>query len=31
MHVCRHCGYRFETELDLDRHLYEGRGCPEAN
>lgn len=28
---CRYCGYKFETAEDLDRHLNEGRGCPEMD
>lgn len=30
MHECPHCGYRFEDEESLDRHLNEGSGCPDA-
>lgn len=31
MHECPHCHYRFEDPESLDRHLNEGRGCPELD
>lgn len=29
LHVCPYCQYKFEDSASLQRHMEEGRGCPE--